>query len=41
VTDNRIGLTLHKLESILNGDLEDFVEALAKYDKEQRIKTLA
>ncbi len=41
VTDHRIGLTLHKLESILNGDMEDFVEALSKYDKEQRIKTLA
>ena len=28
VTDHRIGLTLHKLENILNGDLEELVEAL-------------
>ena len=41
VTDHRMGLTLHKLESILDGDLDDFVEALAKYDKELRLKTMA
>lgn len=28
VTDHRIGLTLHKLESVLNGDLDDLIEAL-------------
>jgi peptide chain release factor 1 len=29
VTDHRIGLTLHKLDSILNGELGELVEALA------------
>lgn len=28
ITDHRIGLTLHKLEHVLNGDLDEFVEAL-------------
>jgi peptide chain release factor 1 len=28
VTDHRIGLTLHKLEAVLNGDLEEIVQAL-------------
>ena len=28
VTDHRIGLTLHKLDSIMDGDLDELVEAL-------------
>ncbi len=28
VTDHRIGLTLHKLDQVLNGDMEDIVQAL-------------
>ena len=28
VTDHRIGLTLHKLDSILNGDMEELISAL-------------
>ncbi len=28
VTDHRIGLTLHKLEFVLNGDLDEIIEAL-------------
>ncbi len=28
VTDHRVGLTLHKLEQVLEGDLDEFVEAL-------------
>ncbi|HPZ06599.1 MAG TPA: peptide chain release factor 1 [Candidatus Eremiobacteraeota bacterium] len=41
ITDHRINLTLHNLEAILDGDLEDFVEAFNKYDKEQRLKAIA
>jgi peptide chain release factor 1 len=29
VTDHRIGLTLHRLEYVLNGDMEDIVKALS------------
>ena len=28
VTDHRIGLTLHKLESIVNGDMDELLDAL-------------
>ena len=28
VTDHRIGLTIHRLESVLNGDLDEIVDAL-------------
>jgi peptide chain release factor 1 len=28
VTDHRIGLTLHKLEQVLGGDLEEILEGL-------------
>ncbi|UCD83779.1 MAG: peptide chain release factor 1 [Deltaproteobacteria bacterium] len=31
VTDHRIGLTLHRLEGILEGDLNDLIEALTTY----------
>ncbi len=33
VTDHRINLTLHKLEAILDGDLDEISEALIKKDK--------
>ncbi|MEC0092527.1 peptide chain release factor 1 [Paenibacillus macquariensis subsp. defensor] len=29
VTDHRIGLTIHKLEQIMNGDMEDIISALS------------
>lgn len=38
VTDHRIGLTLHNLDDILNGHLEEIVQAL---DKEERARRLA
>jgi peptide chain release factor 1 len=28
VTDHRIGLTLHKLDSVMNGDMEEIINAL-------------
>jgi peptide chain release factor 1 len=28
VTDHRVGVTLHKLELVMEGDLDDIVEAL-------------
>ncbi len=38
VTDHRIGLTLHKLDAILNGDLDDLINALATADQAERLK---
>lgn len=38
ITDHRIGLTLHKLENILEGDLEDIVSQLLRAEKDLRLK---
>jgi peptide chain release factor 1 len=38
VTDHRIGLTLHRLEDILNGEIDDFIQALKKKEQEQRLE---
>lgn len=37
VTDHRIGLTLHKLEDILNGNLGEVVDALVAADRAARL----
>jgi peptide chain release factor 1 len=37
VTDHRINLTLHKLQDILDGDLDDLVEALRLAREEERL----
>ena len=39
VTDHRIGLTLHKLQSILDGDLEELLEALVEEERKKRRET--
>jgi len=38
VTDHRIGLTLHRLETILQGDLDEIVEALITSHQAERLK---
>ncbi|PID27370.1 MAG: peptide chain release factor 1 [Candidatus Cloacimonadota bacterium] len=38
VTDHRIGLTLYKLDSIMNGDVEDIIEALILADRTERLQ---
>ncbi|MFI5303819.1 MAG: peptide chain release factor 1 [Nitrospiria bacterium] len=40
VTDHRIGFTLHKLESVLEGDLEDLIDALAAWDSAEKLKNV-
>jgi peptide chain release factor 1 len=37
VTDHRIGLTLHKLDAVLGGDLTELVGALREHDTEARL----
>jgi peptide chain release factor 1 len=39
VTDHRLNLTMHRLESILDGDLEDFVDALTVHFQAQMLRT--
>jgi peptide chain release factor 1 len=38
VTDHRIGLTLHRLDSIINGDLGEIVDALSAHYQAERLK---
>lgn len=38
VTDHRINLTLYKLESVLNGDLDDFIQALGETRRAELLK---
>ncbi|MBC7336574.1 MAG: peptide chain release factor 1, partial [Clostridia bacterium] len=40
VTDHRIGLTLHQLDRVLDGDLEPLIEALITSDQAERLKKL-
>ncbi|MCE5194622.1 MAG: peptide chain release factor 1 [Nitrospiraceae bacterium] len=40
VTDHRIGLTLHKLENILEGNLDEIVEGLIIYYQTEKLKEL-
>lgn len=40
VTDHRIGLTLHRLESILDGDLEEMISALITTDQAEKLKNV-
>ena len=38
VTDHRIGLTLYKIDQILNGDLDEVVDALVTADQAEKLK---
>ena len=37
VTDHRIGLTLYKIEAIMNGDLDELVDALVTADQAEKL----
>jgi len=41
VTDHRIGLTLHNLGAILEGNIEELIQALAAHDRAERLKALS
>lgn len=38
LTDHRINLTIHKLDQIVQGDLDEVVDALVKFDREERLR---
>jgi len=40
VTDHRIGLSLYRLESVLDGDLDEFIDALTAASNAERLKNL-
>ena len=37
-SDHRIGYTSHRLEAILNGDLDDLIDALVTADQAEKLK---
>lgn len=41
MTDHRIGLTLYKLEQIMNGDLDEVIDALVTTDQSEKLKAQA
>src|ERR671937_673401 len=41
VTDHRIGLTLHRLPDVLEGDLDELVDALAAAEQAERLERVA
>ncbi|MCR5452981.1 MAG: peptide chain release factor 1 [Lachnospiraceae bacterium] len=40
VTDHRIGLTLYKLDKIMNGDIQEILDALITADQAKRLATM-
>ena len=38
VTDHRIGLTLHKIDAVLNGEIDEILNALITADQAERLK---
>lgn len=40
VSDHRIGLTLYKLDSFLDGDIDEMIESLTAYDQSEKMKKM-
>ncbi len=38
ITDHRIGLTIYKLDSFLDGDLDEVIDALITSDQAEKMK---
>ena len=38
VTDHRIGLTLHRLDAVLDGDLDEIIDALIAADQAEKLR---
>ncbi len=38
MTDHRIGLTLYKLDQVMLGQLDELVDALVEFDRQERLK---
>ena len=41
VTDHRIGLTLHRLQEVLDGDLDEVVTGLIAHSQAEKLKASA
>jgi peptide chain release factor 1 len=40
VTDHRVGKTLYRLNEVMNGDLDEFIEELATTDQAEKLQAL-
>ena len=40
VTDHRINKTVYQLESVMNGDLDEFIDELSSFDQAERLEAL-
>jgi peptide chain release factor 1 len=38
LTDHRIGLTIYKLDQVMQGNLDEMMESLVRFDREERLK---
>ncbi len=38
VTDHRIGLTIHQLDLVMEGALDEFIQALITHDQAEKLK---
>ena len=38
ITDHRIGLTKHNLPAVIDGDLDDIIEALRAHDQADQLR---
>jgi len=38
VTDHRIGLTLYKIDQIMDGNIDEIIDALATADQAEKLK---
>jgi peptide chain release factor 1 len=41
VTDHRINMTVYQLENVMNGDIDEFIDALAQSDQAERLQALS
>ncbi|MHB8780279.1 MAG: peptide chain release factor 1 [Candidatus Geothermincolia bacterium] len=41
VTDHRVGVTLHNLEAVLSGEINDFIDALQSAENAEKLKELS
>lgn len=41
VTDHRIGLTLYKIDDVMNGDLDEIIDALAAADQAEKLRSMS
>ena len=40
VTDHRVGLTLYKIDAVVDGDLDEIIDALTMEDQAEKLKAL-